>query len=796
MPKVSFNFGSRKLRHNLVAYDKVSLRSVPLKKGFADNHTRALEVIFPMEQPAVAGRALQTFLQCPGEARGTIDAQEFASLVFADDLLRPAFLNRDGQELTEASLRTAIIGRLGTKDSLKRIAGASTAARAMTRLAAGDIDRYNQIRKSTTMHFDFTGMTVLQGVNLRGMDTFGVTLSDTYAFTPAVRRRTFGFVRVNSGFCAGMRIDPTMDAPSMIFEGFKTELIDSHYGAYLALRGRGIEATDADIQFRPRRVQGRPNRQSFIFEEEYLANLPRIRQAVTAILDDSRMPVTIGGDHSIALATQGTINEHYMATTGKPIGLIWVDAHADINTGSTSPSGNLHGGPVAGLLGLLDSPEFSRQFPHNLDPKKIVYIAERDLDPGEVEIIRRNGIRWMTMREIREKGLETLMQEAYAIAADGTAGVSVSFDIDAFDASLVPGTGTPVPNGLNLEDGEIVCRAISTWDNLVAFELVEINPANDVERRTQRLGQRVLLQAMLGLGSMKDGSLDERPGEAIKGYKRVIAENPDNQELLTISHYHLGMAYLKQKRFAEAVEEFQMVITTNPSFSLARTKLGIACFKHGEAIFTKGSYQPSQKVSEAISLFKLALAVDPNNATIHNVLARAYLNQLMFEEAIEEHRKAVAIHPNDATLYCDFGNTLLHACLGPNPPRGMLVESLTVCEKALQIDPSNAKARGGIKLALFEIGSHHVGDGKFDEAIAVLKRAIEFEPSWPAAHGWLARAYVEKGRLDDAEVEYAKAVEIYEKALAKDSRDPEACHSIGWARNHLIEFREKYRRCR
>ena len=169
---------------------------------------------------------------------------------------------------------------------------------------------------------------------------------------------------------------------------------------------------------------------------------------VEAILEGDQFPIIIGGDHSIAIGSFAGVAAHYKKKD-QTLGLIWFDAHADMNTPETTPSGNIHGMPLAALLGY-GTPELTNVggWSPKLDPRLCAHVGARDIDPGERELIKQLGMRFFTMREIDERGMSTCMDEAIAIASRGTAGYSVTFDVDALDPGDAPGSGTLVRGGL------------------------------------------------------------------------------------------------------------------------------------------------------------------------------------------------------------------------------------------------------------------------------------------------------------------------------------------------------------
>lgn len=190
---------------------------------------------------------------------------------------------------------------------------------------------------------------------------------------------------------------------------------------------------------------------------------------------DTLLPVTLGGDHSLAMASVSAVLKHY-----PKVGILWVDAHADINTFDTSPSGNLHGMPVAALSGIIPREDMFKGewMRSNLDLGQIVYIGLRDVDDGEYQILKDNNVLYYTAEQVHNGDLETIIKEAQAhfIKNGFTDGLHLSFDIDALSSELVPATGTPVENGLNFKQLEQLLFLIKTYFKLTSVDCVEFNP--------------------------------------------------------------------------------------------------------------------------------------------------------------------------------------------------------------------------------------------------------------------------------------------------------------------------------
>ncbi|MDO4711674.1 MAG: arginase [Peptostreptococcaceae bacterium] len=201
---------------------------------------------------------------------------------------------------------------------------------------------------------------------------------------------------------------------------------------------------------------------------------------VDEVMKTGRFPVVVGGDHSIAMGTiKGVLHNV------QKLGVIWFDAHGDINTNETTPSGNIHGMPVAALLGMgaeeltsIGGSEFK------LDKKNFVYIGSRDLDAGERAAMKALGMHVYTMHEIDDLGIKTVMEEAIKIASDGTDGIHVSFDMDVLDPSIAPGTGTKVKGGMGYREAHFSLELIAKTEKLVSVEFVEVNPLLDTANMT------------------------------------------------------------------------------------------------------------------------------------------------------------------------------------------------------------------------------------------------------------------------------------------------------------------------
>lgn len=217
---------------------------------------------------------------------------------------------------------------------------------------------------------------------------------------------------------------------------------------------------------------------------------------VEGILKADELPLVLGGDHSIAIGSFAGVASHYKKQQ-KTVGLIWFDAHADMNTPETTPSGNIHGMPLAALLGY-GAPELVNVggFAPKLDPQLCAHVGARDIDPGEKELINRLGMRFFTMREIDERGMRACMDDAIAIASRGTAGYAVTFDVDVLDPGDAPGSGTLVRGGITYREAHLGMEKIADAGGMRSLEIVEINTALDVNNKTAELGVELILSAL------------------------------------------------------------------------------------------------------------------------------------------------------------------------------------------------------------------------------------------------------------------------------------------------------------
>ncbi|MCS7085037.1 MAG: arginase [Bacteroidia bacterium] len=301
------------------------------------------------------------------------------------------------------------------------------------------------------------------------------------------------FVFVKSDFGAGnvgASLGP--DAVRMASVRFQSELFNEHPGLHLDFVDRRVRLYDDDYPF-ARRIEA--------VREVYQS----VSREVAKLLKEGKFPIVISGDHSSACATIAGLR---MAMPQARIGAIWIDAHADLHTPFTSPSGNLHGMPLGCALALEETSdainpvdpetaEIWRQlckfsgFSPLFDPENLVFIALRDYEEQEINFIRKRGVEYFTPDEVTEKGVEAIVAATFERLNECDT-LYVSFDIDSLDASLVPGTGTPVSNGLTVKQASRLLEEFWRDRRLTVFEMTEINPLLDVHNQTGEIAYKIL----------------------------------------------------------------------------------------------------------------------------------------------------------------------------------------------------------------------------------------------------------------------------------------------------------------
>jgi arginase len=221
-----------------------------------------------------------------------------------------------------------------------------------------------------------------------------------------------------------------------------------------------------------------------------------LAQMVEAALSENAIPVVLGGDHSIAIGSVAGVSSFYRKQ-GQKIGLVWLDAHSDVNTPESTPSGNIHGMPLAALLGR-GAKELTHiaGFAPKVLPENVVIIGARSIDPPERELLRELNIRVVTMSELDERGMATVMREAVEIAAYGTAGFHLTMDMDFIDPFYAPGVGTPERGGATYRESHLAMEKLADSGKVLSVEITEVNPLFDTSNQTATLAVELILSAL------------------------------------------------------------------------------------------------------------------------------------------------------------------------------------------------------------------------------------------------------------------------------------------------------------
>jgi arginase len=237
---------------------------------------------------------------------------------------------------------------------------------------------------------------------------------------------------------------------------------------------------------------GHPNAK---YLKEITATCTKHAELVLKTLEAGKIPISLGGDHSMAAGSVAGVAEYYRKQDQR-VGLIWIDAHTDINTPESSPSGNVHGMPLAAITGL-GPPELANifNFSPKVRPENCVLVGVRDIDAIEKNNVHRAGIEVLTMRDIDERGMRAVMEEALRMAGRGTAGYHVSLDMDWIDPEDAPGVGTPVRGGATYREAHLAMEIIADHGRMLSFEIVEVNPVIDEHNRTADLAVELALSA-------------------------------------------------------------------------------------------------------------------------------------------------------------------------------------------------------------------------------------------------------------------------------------------------------------
>jgi arginase len=256
------------------------------------------------------------------------------------------------------------------------------------------------------------------------------------------------------------------------------------------LTGLGIEVDDlGDAPVEIAEVAGVTDEQAR-YLPSILLTCAEIARSVAEGTRKAATPLVLGGDHSIAMGTLSGLYSVHGAG-----GVLWVDAHGDLNRPETSPSGNVHGMPLAAALGACGFPVSPLEQPPWVDPERVVLVGVRELDEGEKVIIRRLGLHVFTMHEIDRRGIDSVMREAIGLVS-GPGFVHLSLDVDACDPEIAPGVGTPVRGGLSYREAHLAMELVAEAAVLSSMEVVEVNPILDNANATGSLAVELVASAL------------------------------------------------------------------------------------------------------------------------------------------------------------------------------------------------------------------------------------------------------------------------------------------------------------
>jgi arginase len=265
-------------------------------------------------------------------------------------------------------------------------------------------------------------------------------------------------------------------------------------GLEKALKNLGYQVQDlGNINVPTPEMEELPHSSSMRYLHEVVSVSENLATLVDQVMTEGHLPIILGGDHSIAIGSLAGI-----ARTSTNFGVIWFDAHGDMNTDETTPSGNIHGMPLAASLGFghHDLTSIGGITP-KVKPQNVVLVGIRSIDPEEAKLIAKAGIRVFTMSEIDQRGMATVMKEAIEIAAKDTDGIHLSLDLDALDPMFAPGVGTPVNGGVTYREGHLAMEMLAASKKLVSVDVVEVNPILDEQNRTALMAVE-LVESLFG----------------------------------------------------------------------------------------------------------------------------------------------------------------------------------------------------------------------------------------------------------------------------------------------------------
>ncbi|MFQ5768507.1 MAG: arginase, partial [Acidobacteriota bacterium] len=231
------------------------------------------------------------------------------------------------------------------------------------------------------------------------------------------------------------------------------------------------------------------------YAAEIAAVCRKLADLTARAVASSRLPISLGGDHSLAVGSIAGV-ARVLDGRGEPPGVIWVDAHADMNTPQTSPSGNVHGMPLAACLGHGPPDLVAVGGGVHLRPENVVLMGIRNLDDREKTMVVNSGIRAYTMSDIDRRSLSSIMDDVLHQWAGEVAGIHLSLDLDGLDPEVAPGVGTPVRGGLSYREAHLLCEMVADSGKLLSMDLVELNPTLDLRNRTAEVGTELILSAL------------------------------------------------------------------------------------------------------------------------------------------------------------------------------------------------------------------------------------------------------------------------------------------------------------
>ena len=270
-------------------------------------------------------------------------------------------------------------------------------------------------------------------------------------------------------------------------------------GLVEALAARGIDVVDRGDVAGPRNPW-QPPVDGYRHLDQVVAWNRAVMERAHAELEAGRMPVMLGGDHCLAIGSISAVARHCRAR-GKRLRVLWLDAHADFNTSAITPSGNVHGMPVACLCGMGPAALVALGGPGPMiAPADVRQVGIRSVDPEEKRLVREHALDIYDMRYIDEVGMRQVMEEALA-GIDADTHVHVSFDVDVLDPTIAPGTGTRVPGGLDYREAQLMMEMIAAAGGADSLDVVEVNPALDSRNRTARLADD-LVESLFGKSTL------------------------------------------------------------------------------------------------------------------------------------------------------------------------------------------------------------------------------------------------------------------------------------------------------